>query len=230
MTAADRVHVTAGTRSIAPAWLEQTRPGGRIVAPWGTDYGPHDALVTLTVRDPCHAFGRFTVAASFMKIRGQRLAWPDHSAYAPPGWTRAARASTTGLTPAEATGGAYDAAEFVVGLAVPDCAKTVSSHADGTTVWLYSLPADAPGRSVAAATFPDVGDPVVCQAGPRNVWDEVEAANAWWVGLGKPEVHDFGLTVTIANDGTVHHTPWHGTPDRPVPTAHTATASGAEAP
>ncbi|WP_436778289.1 protein-L-isoaspartate O-methyltransferase family protein [Yinghuangia sp. YIM S09857] len=30
----DLVHVTAGTRTIALAWLAQSRPGGRIVAPW----------------------------------------------------------------------------------------------------------------------------------------------------------------------------------------------------
>ncbi|MGW0664372.1 hypothetical protein [Streptodolium elevatio] len=40
------------------------------------------------------------------------------------------------------TGGAYDAAEFVVGLAVPDCTKTVSSRDDGggTTVWSTASP------------------------------------------------------------------------------------------
>ncbi|MEU8139976.1 hypothetical protein [Streptodolium elevatio] len=61
---------------------------------------------------------------------------------------------------------------------------------------------------------------MVWQTGPRSLWDEVEAAHAWWVGLAKPAVYDFGLTVTVANDRTVHHAPWHENLDRPVPTAH----------
>ncbi|MEU8138213.1 methyltransferase domain-containing protein [Streptodolium elevatio] len=220
----DLVHVTAGTRTIAPAWLAQTRPGGRIVAPWGTDYTPHDALVALTVHDPAHASGPFTVAASFMKLRDQRPTRRDHAAYAPPGWTDRARVSTPGLTLEEVTGGAYDARDFAVGLAVPHCAKAVSRDADATTVWLYGLPTAAgdAGLSVAAATFPrdTAAQPAaVWQAGPRNLWDEVEAAHAWWTDLGKPEVYDFGLTVIVADDGTVRHTPWHQDTDHPVPAA-----------
>ncbi|WTX01127.1 methyltransferase domain-containing protein (plasmid) [Streptomycetaceae bacterium NBC_01309] len=218
----DLVHVTAGTRSIAPAWLAQTRPGGRIVAPWGTDYSPHDALVALTVHDPHHASGRFTVAASFMKIRAQRPNRPGHAAYTPPGWTDHARASVSTVTLGEVSGGEYDAREFAVGLAVPGCTKAIARDTDATTVWLYSLATTADDAlSVAAATFPHDADqaPAVWQAGPRSLWDEVEAAHAWWDGLGKPEVYDFGLTVTIADDGTVHQTPWHEDPDHPVPAA-----------
>lgn len=90
-----------------------------------------------------------------------------------------------------------------------------------TTVW-HSLPAAADDAlSVAAATFPhdSVQAPVVWQVGPRSLWDEVEAAHAWWDGLGKPAVFDFGLSVTVGDDGTVHHTPWYQTPEHPVPAA-----------
>ncbi|MFE4538523.1 methyltransferase domain-containing protein [Streptomyces scopuliridis] len=45
----DRVIVTAGVRSFPAAWLEQTRPGGIVLAPWGTHYSNQGALVRLTV-------------------------------------------------------------------------------------------------------------------------------------------------------------------------------------
>jgi len=188
--------------------------------PWGTDYTPHDALARLTVHDARHAGGRFTVAASFMKIRDQRLTWPDHTLYAPPGWTTRARASTTTLGLHDIDKGVYDSAEFVIGLCVPNCAKAVSRDPAGSTVWLYGLPASARELSVAAATFPGDGSPpVVWQAGPRDLWSEVETAHRWWSDVGEPEVFDFGLTVTVTPNGRVHHTPWHESPDRPVPIA-----------
>lgn len=35
----DRVISTASVRAVPRAWIDQTRPGGVIVTPWGTDYG-----------------------------------------------------------------------------------------------------------------------------------------------------------------------------------------------
>ncbi|MGW8557116.1 hypothetical protein [Streptomyces tubercidicus] len=54
----DRVIVTAGVRTVPPCWWEQSRPGGVILAPWGTHYSDQDALVRLTVREDGSASGR----------------------------------------------------------------------------------------------------------------------------------------------------------------------------
>nr|WP_308282215.1 methyltransferase domain-containing protein [Streptomyces lichenis] len=41
----DRVIVTAGVREVSPHWLAQTRPGGLVLAPFGTHYGGRDGGV-----------------------------------------------------------------------------------------------------------------------------------------------------------------------------------------
>lgn len=47
------------------------------------------------------------------------------------------------------------------------------------------------------------------QAGPRSLWDEVEAAQEEWRSLGGPGPDRFGLTVSA--DG--RHRVWLDTPD-----------------
>lgn len=60
---------------------------------------------------------------------------------------------------------------------------------------------------------------MVRQAGPRSPGDEAEAAHAWWVGLGKPEAYDLGLTGTVADDDAVRHTTSYKHPAHSVPAA-----------
>ncbi|MFF7653840.1 hypothetical protein ACFZCY_29100 [Streptomyces sp. NPDC007983] len=40
------------------------------------------------------------------------------------------------------------------------------------------------------------GRAVAYQGGPRNLADEVERAWDWWLAEERPELYDFGLTVT----------------------------------
>jgi hypothetical protein len=82
------------------------------------------------------------------------------------------------------------------------------------------LPDDAPeqfwllGRdgSWACQTSDDHGHLTVAQGGPVVLWDELEAAYADWVSLGRPPRQDFGLTVTRGGD----HLVWHETPGGPA--------------
>jgi hypothetical protein len=37
---------------------------------------------------------------------------------------------------------------------------------------------------------------LVCQLGPRRLWEETEAAYDWWYEHGKPDFVRFGMTVT----------------------------------
>ncbi|MFD7505893.1 methyltransferase domain-containing protein [Streptomyces sp. NPDC059850] len=202
----DRVMATVGVRAIPGAWIEQTRPGGLIVAPWGTHFTHADAIARLTVHQGT-ATGRFTRPAEFMKLRAQRLALPDHSAY---DTTDGADTSVTDITEAEFVTGQYSALPFVLGLRVPRCVQVVAEKADdgARAVWFYGLG----DRSWACVVFrADKERARVWQAGARRLWDEVEGAYRWWQAQGAPDHTRFGLTVTP--DG---HRVWLDEPDSTV--------------
>ncbi|MFE3636042.1 methyltransferase domain-containing protein [Streptomyces sp. NPDC059168] len=68
----DRVIATCGLPTVPGAWLEQCRPGGRILTPLAT------GLLALDVRGPGHAEGRFLpTAAYFVPLRGADRAEPE---------------------------------------------------------------------------------------------------------------------------------------------------------
>lgn len=194
----DRLIVTAAARHIPYAWVEQTRPGGRIVVPCaGPLYGGH-ALVTLTVRPDGTAVGRFGALTSFMPLRGQRpqaVSW-SHGDY-------------------DETATRYDAREpfdgddldcaFGVGTRLPGCAPGHTIDDDGVETLRLSHHASGSWAAFTPA------ERRVRQHGPRRLWDELEAAYAWWTGAGRPEHTRFGLTVT--RDG---QRVWLDSEDRPV--------------
>ncbi|MGW8574737.1 methyltransferase domain-containing protein [Streptomyces niveus] len=190
----DRVIATAGVRDLPPRWLEQTRPGGVVLAPWGTHYSDQDALVRLTVGDDGGASGPFLRMVEFMKLRDQRLDWDRFRTYVPahPDFPGDADASRTPLTLGD-LGGRYESVRFLTGLRVPDCAHVVNRTGEAAgKAWFFDLR----GRSWAVAEFREgEAGARVHQSGPRRLWDEVEAAVAWWVGQGRPGVERFGLAV-----------------------------------
>ncbi|MGC0416449.1 methyltransferase domain-containing protein [Embleya sp. AB8] len=219
----ERVQVTAGVRRVPAAWLAQAAPGAVIVLPWGTDYASGDCALRLVVGpDRRTASGPFTLATAFMKLRAQR---PDRARYGDPeppeGWLEWIPPSSTMLGWDDVVAGPFDSVGFVLGLCVPDCvARPVLHGAHGGTLWLYGADTGR-GRSIAAAEFRAWAPPAVRQSGPRRLWDEVEAAWRWWDDRGRPTIHDFGLTVSLGDDGTVRQQPWHLCAERPlIPPAH----------
>ncbi|MFM9447349.1 methyltransferase domain-containing protein [Streptomyces acidiscabies] len=204
----DRIAATFGLRRIPAAWLGQTRPGGLIVAPWGTDYSNEDAVARLVVADDGRsASGTFTDPVEFMKARDQRREFDGHQAYVPDGVAGADR-STTAVTEAELLGqGRFDARTFVVGLRVRDCYRQVAARKDGARpVWFYGLT----DRSWACVMFrKGEADATVWQSGPRSLWEEVVRALRWWQEKGEPGYDRLGLTVTFSG---AHHA-WLDTPD-----------------
>ncbi len=201
----DRVIVTAGVRTIPTAWLGQTRPGGVILAPWGTDYDSNgDVLVRLTMNEDGSASGPFLRPVEFMKLRDQRLNWDrfrDHV----PDYPGDADQSTTRLS-LDDLGGRYKTARFVAGLCVTRCAHLINqTDADTAQAWFFDLHS----RSWANVVF-RTGEPfaTVYQSGRRRLWDEVEQALTWWKRQGRPELDQFGLTVHP--DGTQR--PWLTSP------------------
>ena len=52
-----------------------------ILVPWGTYYGFTEATARLVVaEDGARASGPFTRPVHFMRMRSQRLSWPEHAA------------------------------------------------------------------------------------------------------------------------------------------------------
>ncbi|MGH3912748.1 MAG: methyltransferase domain-containing protein, partial [Pseudonocardiaceae bacterium] len=65
----DRVIATAACNQIPYPWVEQTRPGGRVLLPWANTYT--GALVALTVAEDGTAAGTVVGESSFLWLREQ---------------------------------------------------------------------------------------------------------------------------------------------------------------
>lgn len=75
----DRVVCTASVRMIPRAWIDQTRPGGVIITPWGTDYGD-GALTRLEVQEDRSASRRWGINLGFRRVRNQRRTFLEPTA------------------------------------------------------------------------------------------------------------------------------------------------------
>ncbi|MFJ8153998.1 methyltransferase domain-containing protein [Streptomyces sp. NPDC094468] len=203
----DRIIATAGLRRIPTAWLEQLRPEGLIVAPWGTDYSNGDAIVRLA-RSEHGVEGRFTRPAEFMKLRAQRRSFAGHSAYVPDEGLAGADRSTTKVTEADLLGAdRFDPRTFAIGLHVSSCYQVLATRRGADRpVWFYGLD----DRSWACVMFHENRQAEVWQSGPRRLWTEVESALSWWRDVGEPGYDRFGLTVTW--DG--EHRAWLDSPEK----------------
>ncbi|MFF4606649.1 methyltransferase domain-containing protein [Streptomyces sp. NPDC001339] len=188
----DRIMATCGLRSIPFAWVRQCRPGGAIVAPWGTHYSNGDAVARLIVAgDGESASGAFTGPVEFMKLRAQRLPPVMHREYVPGSVADGDESSTT-VSETEFAGERFAPQRFALGLRLRDCVHVVAGKCEGARpVWFYGLT----DRSWACVQFRDGDTARVWQSGPRRLWDEAEAAHQWWEERGRPGFTRFGLTV-----------------------------------
>ncbi|MGF1429049.1 methyltransferase domain-containing protein [Kitasatospora sp. LaBMicrA B282] len=204
----DRVIATCSVIEIPPAWLEQTRPGGVIVAPFGTEYGG-EHIVRLVVDDDGAASGKFTRGSAFMRARQQRTARPLLPEYlGGKEWPADGVLSKTSLAPPD-TGSWL--AQFVIGLGMPGAFWRAERYDGGAyTLWLYSRDTLS-WASVDYASGRTEFE--VYQSGPRALWDEVVAAWQWWTDHDRPGFERFGLTVTPEG----HHIAWLGSPRIRVP-------------
>jgi len=187
----DRVLSTAAVQRVPSAWVAQTRPGGRVLTPWGTAY-LNGALLSLTVGEEGTATGRLVDNVAFMWLRQQRipLTWVRDCVYD----EDQAHVSHTGIHPGQVTGD-YHAA-LSIGLLVPDCEYRYCHARDDSgeyTVWFL----DPGSRSWASIDYTPGADTYeVNQLGPRQLWDEVEAAYIWWIQAGSPPAEQWRITIT----------------------------------
>lgn len=179
----DRVVATCGVHTVPAAWIEQTRPGGRILTTIGGWLGSSE-LACLTVHDDGTASGPLLNGhVEFM------LARP----HLPP---------PLGLLPDLGTGLEREAvigadvlddwtARFVVQFAAPQ-AQRLTMARDGRT---EEVLIDVESGSWAAL-YEEAGRWTVRQDGPGALWDSVEELLGRWHASGTPAVEKLSVHVT----------------------------------
>ncbi|MBI0300916.1 methyltransferase domain-containing protein [Streptomyces sp. PRKS01-29] len=173
----DRIIATCSVRRIPYAWVRQTRPGGRILAPLAGDFWS-GTLVRLDVGGDGVASGRFVGGARFMPIRSERPG-PDVPVDSGTG-----RRGSTGALPAETM--AHLGFALYAGAKLPGVVMADGTADGRDQIWLHD-------RKGSAAT---VTQGEVWQYGPRQLWEEAVAVHKAYVHDGSPDPGDFGLTVS----------------------------------
>ncbi|MFI6055484.1 methyltransferase domain-containing protein [Streptomyces violascens] len=176
----DRIIATCSVPSIPPAWIEQTRPEGIIVA--DIALGIEGGLVRLSVDAEQRAFGHFThTAGRFMAARSNATTYPkpQRAPYAPETGTR-----PTAVTAADIRGN-Y-AFRLLLALELRDAELVYHSDDNGT----MSLQLQRPDGSWART--PIAGDATMTYGGALDLWQKVEDAWEWWNENGQPAQDRFG--------------------------------------
>lgn len=181
----DRLIATCSVRSVPPAWLEQTQPGGRILTTLsGWLYG--SGLVALQLQEKGCASGRFLPGTvSFMPAR----------AHTPPPLGTLPRRE--GHTRATETGpDILDdwTVRFLAQLALPT-AQHVQVLPDKPGTSPEHLLVDVTTDAYAWLTSHG-GEWTVTQGGPVRLWDHLEQTMTEWRRLGAPAQDKFTLIAT----------------------------------
>jgi SAM-dependent methyltransferase len=181
----DRVIATYAVNEVPWPWVAQTRPGGRIVTPWG-----RLGHVALTVaEDGRSASGWMQGLATFMPARGSdpERAWWQVRGEDPPREERPVKGDML----VTLRGNVH--LLFALRIALPHVRITIATGGEnGVTAWLHDGVA-----SWAALVAPDDGDgeSVAYLGGERDLLVEVERAWDGWRELGEPDLYDYGMTV-----------------------------------
>lgn len=180
----DRVISTYAVERVPWAWVAQTRPGGRIVTPWG-----RLGHVALTVAaDGGSATGWMQGLAQFMPARGATSGPVRGFAQVRgSGPAEDERPVDRDLTPLHT-----DAhLRFALRVALPDVEARTAIDADGVNAWLHDGL-----TSWAALSAVGDGRTLAYQGGPRRLADELERAWDTWTAAGTPTVHAHAMTIT----------------------------------
>lgn len=193
----DRVIATVANESVPYAWVQQTRPGGIILAdvrPRGMTWA--GALALLTVADDGTATGPLVSCTwGFMSTRTD----VEH-----PGTPNAIPIDmrTMQTRTSQLSGEAIQ---------TPGLSLLIWQHLPGINAF--------PGADNISITTPDGSWATVTKTtpakvehdGPRDIWSEVEEARNWWVRHGNPDVDAFDFTVHGPGDQRL----WHRAPNGP---------------
>ncbi|WP_246258224.1 methyltransferase domain-containing protein [Amycolatopsis anabasis] len=182
----DRVMATAAVHlgRVPYAWVEQTRPGGVILAPVRADLasGP---LVRFIVGDDGTATGRaLPIGVGFMELRSQRTP-PMGSDFRWDADGDGVDQQVTDTCPSDLLDDS--SARWALAVALPSCRYDVEDATDERPFEVWSLhdPVSDSWASITPAEAQD-GTYLVRQAGPRRLWDAATAAYRWWKDNGSP--------------------------------------------
>lgn len=190
-----RVIATAACHTVPYAWVEQCRPGGRIVTPWGSEF-KNWALLALDVNEDGTAVGGVVGIADFMRLRDQRLSpWTS-----PKQWQEdIATTRETSIHPTDV----MRRGDVLMAMAawVPNCQARYSNPLPETGNLSAMYLSDArTGSWARLVAQPDSEGPHrVVQGGERRLMDEVEAAYERWVREGSPGTDEW--LITVGKDG-----------------------------
>ncbi len=196
----DRVIATYAVQQVPWPWVRRTRPGGRIVAPWG-----HLGCVALTVAsDGASATGWMQAPAQFMPDRQERVARPfervrGSDSGAATKFTRSLR----DLHHADVL--------FALRVLVPDVRVSFSTgDSEPSAAWLTD------GRE-SWATIDEAGPrPAAHRGGKRDLIGEITQAWQEWERRGAPGMYDFGLHLTAGHQHVFSGDDPHSRPWRPL--------------
>jgi protein-L-isoaspartate O-methyltransferase len=206
----DRIVSTVGLPGIPPSWLTALRPGGRLV----TNLAGTGLVVAANVQPDSSACGQVTPErAGFMRTRhGENYPPPPSSRHA---WTAEGETVTTGRYPVVQVAESWELMTAYA-LAVPGVRHSYDEDEHGvrTAVMVHT------DGSWARATGRRGEQPTVHQAGPRRLWDALDAIRHDWLSDGR--LPAYGAAVEIDPDGTLRlkRGTWHVTVPAasPVPT------------
>ena len=187
----DRIIATVSVQRVPYPWIAQTRPGGRVLSPWGNAYH-NGALLSLTVTGDGTAIGGVVGDMAFMWLRDQRV--PRVSFDDARCADGTAAITYTDVHPYHVVGDYH--ASLAISLRVPDCAN-ICCPVDGSPEEYRVAFVDPTSDSWAAVHYrPGVREHQVYQAGPRQLWTEVVTAYRGWRDAGSPTADQWQITVT----------------------------------
>ncbi|MGH3874599.1 MAG: methyltransferase domain-containing protein [Pseudonocardiaceae bacterium] len=199
----DAILATAAVAHIPPAWIAQLRTDGIIVADLRGGFS--GAMIRLCKIDNDTVEGRCqNYDAAFMPMR-RELRYPLRQGVASPlvidrrnpqrGYT-----CTDPRVIADSRG-----LRFLVELQLAGTHFDLFTNGDEVVL----TAGDGSWATATLATAVD-GTHTVTQAGPRRLWDSVEAAVTTWNYANKPDIAAFGVT---ANSDSVDQRVWLGDPE-----------------
>jgi protein-L-isoaspartate O-methyltransferase len=169
----DRVLSTASVTRIPVAWITQTRPGGRIVAPL------RGAITVLDIQDQHHATGRFLPdTAQLLPLRSVRHRTPEDLGTGLP-LTSASRAPVTAMRD--------DRFRFALALRHPSLKIDDHSHLGELVI------TDEHDSFVQISALGKVRT-----SGKRDIWGAITRACERWELAGCPGPGDFQIELHLA--------------------------------
>jgi protein-L-isoaspartate O-methyltransferase len=189
----DRVISTANVTQVPYPWIAQTRPGGRVLTPWGTPYY-RGGLLSLTVAEDGTAHGGLIAQASFMDLRDQRT--PRVSVGRCVHHQDEATTTRTNLHPYDVAG--YYDVQIGIGIQVPRCTylyQPADEDSDEAILWFLD-PWSGSWASLHHHPQLAADSYRVRQLGPRHLFDEIEAAYHTWRAAASPRADQWTFTIT----------------------------------